>query len=108
GIETRIDDPETKRLLSFLNHKETEICIKAERSFLKELGGGCQIPIAAKASIKGGRLQIKGLVSDLEAKRFLKETLTGDITDPDSVGKKLAEHLLKKGAEQILKEVYHG
>ncbi len=108
GIETRIDDFETKALLSFLNHTETEICVKAERSFLKELGGGCQIPIAAKASIRGNKLQIKGMVSDLKAERFLKEILIGDVSEPEDLGKRLAEKLLKKGAEQILEEVYHG
>ncbi len=108
GIEIRTDDLKMKRLLSFLNHTETEICIKAERSFLKELGGGCQVPVAGHASIKKDKLQIKGIISDLKAQRFLKESLVGDIKEPEAVGKRLAERLLKKGAEQILKEVYHG
>jgi len=106
GIEIRSEDKSIKDIVSFLNHKETEICIKAERSFLKELGGGCQIPIAAYAKIKGNKLFIRGMVSDLEAERFLIDSLEGDFDIPEDIGKRLADRLLKKGADKILEELY--
>ncbi len=108
GIEVRSEDRAIKDIISFLNHKETEICIKAERGFLKELGGGCQIPIAAYAKINGNRLFIRGMVSDLKAERFLIESLEGDLNIPEEIGKRLAEELLKKGANKILEELYSG
>lgn len=106
GIEVRIDDKRIKEIISFLNHKETEICIKAERSFLKELGGGCQIPIAGYASIKNNNLIIKGMISDLNGKRFLFDIVEGDPSNPEEVGKRLANSLLKKGANKILGKIY--
>ena len=106
GIETRKDDINIKNLLNFLNHKETEICIRAERSFLQELGGGCQIPVAANANLKDNALEIKGMVSTLESDRFLFKIMQGDKNDPEGLGKKLAHDLLKKGADDILREVY--
>lgn len=106
GIEIRKDNTRIKKMLSFLNHKETEICVKAERAFLKELGGGCQIPIAAYATVKDNILEIKGMVSDLMANKFLFEIIQGRIDDPEESGKRLAYGLLKKGADKILREVY--
>jgi len=106
GIEIRKDAVEIKRILNFLNHKQTEICVRAERSFLKELGGGCQVPVAANASLKDNLLEIKGMVSDLEADRFLFEIMEGEINDPEGLGKRLADSLLKKGADAILRGVY--
>ncbi len=106
GIEIRKDDMKVKRILDFLNHKETELCVRAERSFLRELGGGCQIPVAANAKLKGNILEIKGMISDLSSDRFLFKIMRGDITDPEGVGRRLADDLLKKGADNILREIY--
>jgi hydroxymethylbilane synthase len=52
GIECRIDDKIINKLVGALDHRETSICVRAERSFLKKLEGGCQVPIAAHARIE--------------------------------------------------------
>ncbi len=106
GIEIRRDDELLKKLLFFMNHRETEICVKAERSFLKELGGGCQIPIAGYAKIEDNKLIIKGMVSDIIGEKYLLDMLTGDINNPQDLGRKLAHRLFDKGAKDILRGIY--
>ncbi len=105
GIEIRAQ----KEWLDFvapLNDKATAITTKAERAFLARLEGGCQVPIAAYAVLRENRLQVTGLVADIEGKRFFKEVLEGDAKEAEDLGKRLAEILLEKGAKEVLEEIY--
>jgi hydroxymethylbilane synthase len=106
GIEVRKDDMECNDLLEFLNHNETALAVRAERSFLHRLEGGCQVPLGAYASINKGKIIIHGMVSELDGSRVIKDTLTGSIEQPEQAGKALAERLLNMGADKILAEVY--
>ena len=106
GIECRKDDEFTNNLLKSLDHYETSVCVRAERSFLKKLEGGCQVPIAAYARLKDGEVVIEGLVGSIDGKILLKDTLRGSPEDAESLGTELAENLLSKGAKKILDEVY--
>ena len=120
GIETRVEDEFINSLIKPLNHHETSICVKAERAFLKRLEGGCQVPIAAHARIIrqegkeieiqnptiGHSLIIDGLVGSISGDRIIKGRIEGGLNDYESLGIKLAEDLLSKGARQILDEVY--
>jgi hydroxymethylbilane synthase len=106
GIEVRENDIECNRLLEFLNHNETAIAVKAERSFLHRLEGGCQVPLGAYACIDKGKILIHGMVSDLIGSMVVKKSLTGSIGHPEQTGKTLAEQLLDMGADKILAEVY--
>jgi len=89
-----------------LNHKETSICVRAERALLKRLQGGCQVPIAAYAIIRDGRLIMDGLVGSVTGDRIIREHLEGAVEDAEKIGVTLAEKLLSKGADKILAEVY--
>jgi hydroxymethylbilane synthase len=106
GIETRLGDQEVEGQIQFLNHKDSWIAVSAERAFLKKLEGGCQVPIAAYARIFGTSLQIDGLVGTIDGKRLIRHHLVGPIEKAESLGIKLAETLLEKGAKEILDEVY--
>lgn len=106
GIECRINDEFINQLIAPLNHKETSICVRAERALLKRLQGGCQVPIAAYATIKGGMLVMDGLVGSVTGDRIIKEHLEGKIEDAETIGITLGEKLLSKGADRILAEVY--
>jgi len=106
GIECRINDEYINQLIAPLNHKETSICVRAERALLKRLQGGCQVPIAAYATIKDGRLIMDGLVGSVTGDRIIKEHLEGTIEDAETIGITLGEKLLSKGADKILAEVY--
>jgi hydroxymethylbilane synthase len=106
GIETRQDDQEIEEQTRFLNDKDSWIAVSAERSFLKKLEGGCQVPIAAFARTAGATLQIDGLVGTIDGKRILRERVEGSVEEAESLGTKLADILLSKGAKEILDEVY--
>jgi len=133
GIECRINDAFINNLIAPLNHPETSICVRAERAFLKKLEGGCQVPIAAYARIEyraqktENRKQINrqtdslmseslasdfcllvmdGLVGSVSGDRIIKGRIEGTPNDAESLGIKLAEDLLSRGAKEILDEVY--
>lgn len=121
GIECRVKDEFIHKLISLLNDNETYKCVSAERSFLKRLGGGCQVPIAAYATIqqhnadKGSStplgfrtssLIIDGLVGSVSGDRIIRGRAEGNPEDAEAIGIKLAEDLLSSGAKQILDEVY--
>ncbi|UNC92951.1 hydroxymethylbilane synthase [Candidatus Contubernalis alkaliaceticus] len=103
GIQLRKDDEEAVKLVSFLNHFSTACTVTAERSMLKTLGGGCQVPIGAFGELKGTEVKLSGLVASPDGKFVLKDSLTGPLTQAAFVGRHLARRLLKKGADKLLK-----
>ena len=106
GIETRLGDKEVEEQIQFLNDKDSWIAVSAERAFLKKLEGGCQVPIAAFAHTVGTTFQMDGLVGTIDGKRLVRHHIEGPIEKAESLGIKLAEILLGKGAREILDEVY--
>ncbi|MGA2191771.1 MAG: hydroxymethylbilane synthase [Nitrospirota bacterium] len=110
GIECRRDDLFMNDALSALQHQETWDCVVAERSFLRRLEGGCQVPIAAHARVikDGGQniLRLAGLVGSVTGDRIIKDHILVPVKDGEEAGRRLAETLLSRGAGEILKEVY--
>jgi hydroxymethylbilane synthase len=106
GIETRIDDKEVEERIQFLNDAPSATVISAERAFLKKLGGGCQVPVAAYGQIVGSTLRIDGMVGATDGKMLIKHHLEGPIAKAELLGTQLAEILLTRGAKKILEEVY--
>jgi hydroxymethylbilane synthase len=105
GIEARADDKRVLDLVKIFNHPETSACVQAERAFLRELEGGCQVPIAALGRVEGDCLLLQGMVASLDGRELLRDLETGLASRPEEVGKRLAAKLLKRGAEPILKGV---
>lgn len=108
GIELRQGDEKTYNLVAFLDHPQTSLSVQAERSFLKRLGGGCQVPIAALGIFENKRLKLQGLVANTKGTQIIKDQIEGKPSNAQELGKKLAERLLRKGAQKILDEVYGG
>jgi hydroxymethylbilane synthase len=106
GIETRREDDEVEGRTQILNDPASSIAISAERAFLKRLGGGCQVPVAAFGRTVGAILQIDGMVGTIDGKRLIRHHVEGSIEEAESLGIQLAEVLLIKGAREILEEVY--
>ena len=106
GLELRRDDRKVYDLVGFLNHESTALTVRAERAFLKELQGGCQVPIAGYARLDGDALSLEGLVAELDGSRVIRDALTGTIQNPEAIGIELANRLLEAGAERILAHVY--
>ena len=105
GIECRADDYVTQELIDPLNNKETSLCVLAERAFSRRLHGGCQLPIAAHATFENKEITLKGLVAKLDGSEIIKSEKKGDINDIESIGISLADLLLERGADVILKEI---
>jgi hydroxymethylbilane synthase len=106
GIETRRGDEEVEKKIQFLNDPVSSVAVSAERAFLKRLGGGCQVPIAALGWATGSLFQIDGMVGTIDGKRLIKCHLKGPLEKAELLGTELAEALLSKGAGDILEEIY--
>jgi hydroxymethylbilane synthase len=106
GLELRRGDHVVQECLAFLNHEETELTVRAERAFLKELEGGCQVPVAAHARLNDGEVVLTGMVAELDGSVFIKDSMRGDRCDPEHVGTELARKLLASGGDRILARIY--
>ncbi|HLA48059.1 MAG: hydroxymethylbilane synthase [Nitrospinae bacterium RIFCSPLOWO2_12_39_16] len=106
GIEIRDSDREAGKIVERFNHRETSLCVRAERSFLERLEGGCQVPIAAFGMINGNTIKLEGLVGSIDGKILYRDTETDGENRVEELGVRLAEKLLNMGADKILKEVY--
>jgi hydroxymethylbilane synthase len=93
-------------LLAPLNDSATQVAVTGERAFLARLEGGCLVPVAAWGRLEDGKLTLEALISDLEGKRFLQDSLTGSLEDAADLGRRLAEMLLERGGREILQEIY--
>jgi hydroxymethylbilane synthase len=105
AIVCRPEDLRTRQFLQPLNHAETETAVAAERGLLRALGGSCQIPIAGRARLSGGRITLKGLVASLDGKRIISDVVTGAADEANELGLALGEKLLSMGAREILAEI---
>ncbi len=105
-LETRKSDSAILDLLGFLHHEETEVTVRAERAFLKELGGGCQVPIAGYGRLEGREILLEGMVAELDGSRLLRDRMSGSVEEPERIGTALAKKLLTSGADRILARVY--
>jgi hydroxymethylbilane synthase len=106
GIETRVDNKLVNDVVKSIHHENTYTAILAERALLKALEGGCQVPIGAFAEIKQNGLHLDALVGSLDGSITYRKKIRGSKSDPEKLGKKLADDLLKAGAKIILDEIY--
>jgi len=106
GIESRVDDQRTNLLLEALNHWPTRFAAEAERAVLRELGGGCAVPIAALGivSSEGGkeRLRLEALVADVAGSDVIRLQAEGSAHHAEELGAQLAELLIQAGAWDLL------
>ena len=107
GIECRADDSATLELLSRMEHRETRICVEAERGLLAGLDGGCQVPIGAHAVMTGANsFGLDGLVGEVDGSCIIRSQLEGLADSARATGLALAEKLLDNGAREILDRLY--
>ena len=102
GIEMREDATEARELVSRLDDARTRIEALAERAFLGRLGAGCHTPVAGHAHLDGEALTVTGLVASLDGSTVLRSSVGGLPSSAESLGEKLAEELLARGARALL------
>jgi hydroxymethylbilane synthase len=105
-IEIRENDPDIVSVVEELSHHNTRVAVTGERSFLRRLEGGCQVPIAAYGKISEKRLTLTGLVANIDGTTLIKEAITGPESESETLGLELADRLLSRGAKKILEAIY--
>ena len=108
GIECRINDNTIKTLLAPLECSATRIRVLTERAMNKALEGGCQVPIASYSVISddGKNVHLRGLVGAIDGSEIIKSEITGPVEQGETLGNRLAQELLSRGADKILQQVY--
>lgn len=106
GIECRADDPDVLFLLRSLEHTPTAQRCQAERAFLRELEGGCQVPIGVNTRLDGDQLIMTGVVGSLDGLKIVKDTLTGLASQAEVLGIELGRRLRQQGAQEILEAIF--
>jgi hydroxymethylbilane synthase len=103
GIETRESDREISQLAASLNDKETQACVTTERALLRELEGGCQVPLGAWAQISEGQIRIAACLLSVDGKECLRRELSGAVDDAEGIGRRLGTILREAGGDRILR-----
>ncbi|NJL82679.1 MAG: hydroxymethylbilane synthase [Chloroflexaceae bacterium] len=106
GIECREGDEAVLQLLKVLEHGESRDRCLAERAFLRELEGGCQVPIGVNSELEGDDLTLTGMVASLDGKKLIKDSISGKREGAESLGRELAEQLRHQGADEILATIF--
>ena len=105
AIQIRTDDTQISDTISVLNDKDSSDAVTAERSLLRRLEGGCQVPIGAISTVDNSELQIEAQITSLNGAVAVRDRLSGDRDDAEKLGIELAETLLRNGGEEILGEI---
>ncbi len=102
AVETRKDDLEVIALTAKLDHYPTRVGVTAERAFLRQLEGGCQVPIGAMAVIENEHLALEGMVGNIDGTVVFRDRIEGHFTEAEELGTRLADSLIGLGARELL------
>lgn len=106
GVECRENDTRILEQLKSIHDEDTEVACEAERAFLRDMEGGCQVPIGVKTQVAGELLTLHGIVLSVDGSKAVAGEMSSNIKDAKSLGTSLAEKLKEEGAAEILKEVF--
>ena len=103
GLECRVGDHRIRKILDGMHDPETTACVQAERGVLSALDGGCQLPIAAHATIHNpGQVELVARILDVEGTTLLEERRSGPTGDARRLGDEVGKRLLAMGGQEIL------
>src|SRR5262249_11942894 len=105
AIETRADDAAIGEIVRALDHEPTRLACTAERAFLRGLGGGCLVPIAAYSKIDADEMTLSGLVASADGSEVIRDRRSGQVEEASLIGEQLAKDLLARGAGRILSSI---
>ena len=92
--------------VALLDHADTHTAVVAERAVLKALGGGCEVPIGAYATVSEGRVRVLAIVAAPDGSQVIRAEAEGEAAEAAGIGARLAADLLERGAREILEAVY--
>jgi hydroxymethylbilane synthase len=105
GLEVRAHDQRIRDLVEPMNHGPTSLAVAAERAFLRRLGGGCQVPIAAYGRLDGPELHLMALVINPDGTVVVRGERKGPSALAEEIGLAIAEELLRRGADRIIRDL---
>ena len=105
AVETRDHDAQVMGVVGRVDDAEAAAALRAERAVVARLGGGCQMPIGALATMSGGQLTVRGVVISPDGTRMVEGNSEGAATDAERLGIEVADQLLRHGAGDILADV---
>jgi len=106
AVETRADSGEAEGIAKRLEHRDTRIAVTAERAVLAALGGGCQVPIGAYATVDSSTVRISAIIVSPDGTQVIRKQASGDASAAGDIGNALGNGLLAEGGRQILEAVY--
>jgi hydroxymethylbilane synthase len=106
AVECRAGDKDMREALSKIEDPLARRAFEAERAFLLALGGSCNVPLGALATLDGNEIRLRGLVGTVDGARIIRDEIRG--TDPVAVGEALAERFRAEGAEEIIASLEAG
>jgi hydroxymethylbilane synthase len=106
AVECRAGDKDMREALSKIEDPLARRAFEAERAFLMALGGSCNVPLGALATLDGNEIRLRGLVGTLDGQRIIRDEVRG--SDPASVGEALAERFRAAGAAEIIASLEAG
>jgi len=102
GLQIRKSDADLAQVCAGLNAAATAAEVTAERAFLRALGGGCRLPIAALGKLDGQLLTLEGMLAAPDGSTMIRDKINGTINDAEDMGKKLAGIILDQGGKRLL------
>jgi len=105
AVEVREEDNRVLRAVQSIDDRDASVALRAERTVVTRLGGGCQMPIGVLAEPSGAELRVKGIVVSPDGTRVARATATGSRDDAERLGVSVADELLRNGAGDILADV---
>jgi hydroxymethylbilane synthase len=102
ALEARADDEQMKELASKLTHRESLMCLTAERAVVSALDATCRTPVAAYARLEDGKLVMDAFVGLPDGSTWIRDKLSGDREKPAALGQELAQRLIAAGARDVL------
>jgi hydroxymethylbilane synthase len=106
GVETRDDSGEAREVCRRLDHAATRSAVTAERAVLAALGGGCQVPIGAHATLDASTIHIRSIIVSPDGGQVIRKEASGPAAEAAALGRALGDELLAEGGAKILEAVY--
>jgi len=105
AIECRSDDADMLAMLKPLCDADTFCATTAERSFLREVNGGCQVPMGVYGTCYRGQLTVRALIASLDGATMYEGEMSGPCDKADMIGRNLAKALYEQGGKHIIQQL---
>lgn len=105
GLECLANDEKTREAVAFINDEQTRACCLAERAVSRALGGSCQVPLAAYATIADSTMRLRALIGDHTTGELVATEQIGPWTEYERLASEAVEALLKQGARRYIEKL---